>query len=209
MDLNLQSFLFSSNIIGNQDGHLIKSFSNLSAGTYDTWFYRNQFRQKILDDNPDIGFSIPKEGTNLFVDAMCIPTSAKHKAAAETYINFLCRGDVALNNIEYIQYSSPQMQAAEQHKKYIFDKYGQVGLDLVYPSDLTNTETYTNLPNDTNVLMDRLWVDVKTDASISLSDANISTGSARSAWQLVAVIGCFALAWIAIFIYKKRQRKRG
>lgn len=162
----------------------------------------------ILDDNPDFGFSVPKEGTNLFVDAMCIPSCAKHKAAAEAYINFLCKTDVALNNIEYIQYSSPQIQAAEEHKQYIYNKYGQIGLDLDYPADFSNTETYTNLPEDTNLLMDKLWVDIKTDADISLADADKASGSPASAWQLAAVISCFAIAWVVIFLYKRRKRKR-
>jgi spermidine/putrescine transport system substrate-binding protein len=162
----------------------------------------------ILDDNPDVGFIIPKEGTNLFVDAMCIPSCAKHKAAAETYINFLCQTNVALNNIKYIQYSSPQIQAEKKHKQYIFKKYGQIGLDLDYPDDLTNTETYTNLTEDTIMLMDRLWVDVKTDGKISLSDSKKVSGMTASTWQLLAVIGCFAMAWIVIFLIKRSKRKR-
>ena len=45
----------------------------------------------LVADNPNIGFSIPtKEGTNFFVDALCIPKGAAHKKEAEEYINFLC-----------------------------------------------------------------------------------------------------------------------
>ncbi|MDP4121245.1 MAG: ABC transporter substrate-binding protein [Bacillota bacterium] len=160
----------------------------------------------ILDDNENIGFSIPKEGTNLFVDAMCIPACARHKAAAEAYINFLCKTDIALNNIEYIQYSSPQKLAAEKHKQYIFKKYGKIGLDLDYPNDLSNTETYTNLPEDTNLLMDKLWVEIKTNENISLADTKAS-GYTASTLKLITVISCFAIAWIAIFLYKRRRKR--
>ena len=47
----------------------------------------------ILDENEDLGFVIPKSGTNLFIDAMCIPAGAKQKEAAEMYINFMCEPD--------------------------------------------------------------------------------------------------------------------
>ena len=41
----------------------------------------------MIGDNPDLAYSVPREGTNLFVDAMCIPKGAKNKEAAEMYIN--------------------------------------------------------------------------------------------------------------------------
>lgn len=43
----------------------------------------------ILEENEDLNFVVPKSGTNLFVDAMCIPKSSKQKEAAEMYINFM------------------------------------------------------------------------------------------------------------------------
>ena len=43
----------------------------------------------MATENPDLAFVYPKEGTNIFVDAMCIPANAKNKAAAELFINFM------------------------------------------------------------------------------------------------------------------------
>ena len=65
----------------------------------------------ILDENEDLGFVIPKSGTNLFIDAMCIPAGAKQKEAAEMYINFMCEPDIAYANIDYICYSTPHQAA--------------------------------------------------------------------------------------------------
>ena len=44
----------------------------------------------MMDENPDLGFAIPEEGTNYFVDAMCIPAGSKNKEAAEMFINYMC-----------------------------------------------------------------------------------------------------------------------
>ena len=52
----------------------------------------------MMEENPDLAFAIPKEGTNYFVDAMCVPATSAHKEAAEMYINFMCETEVALAN---------------------------------------------------------------------------------------------------------------
>ena len=43
----------------------------------------------MVEENDNIAFSVPEEGTNYFVDAICIPKTSTHKAEAEAYINFL------------------------------------------------------------------------------------------------------------------------
>jgi spermidine/putrescine transport system substrate-binding protein len=65
----------------------------------------------IMEENDSLNFVVPKSGTNLFVDAMCIPKSSKQKEAAEMYINFMCEPDIAYANIDYICYSTPHSAA--------------------------------------------------------------------------------------------------
>lgn len=67
----------------------------------------------IMEDNEDLDFVVPKSGTNLFIDAMCIPTAARQKEAAEMYINFMCEPDIAYSNIDFICYSTPHKAAYE------------------------------------------------------------------------------------------------
>ncbi|MGI5877561.1 MAG: ABC transporter substrate-binding protein [Christensenellales bacterium] len=64
-----------------------------------------------IDQNPDLAYAVPKEGTNIWVDAMVILKSGKHKEEAEAFINFMCRTDIALMNVEEIHYSTPQVEA--------------------------------------------------------------------------------------------------
>ena len=69
--------------------------------------YYNGDAVTMIDENPDLAFYVLKEGTNLFVDAMCIPKNAKNVEGAEKFINFMCSTEAAMANWEYIGYSSP------------------------------------------------------------------------------------------------------
>lgn len=112
----------------------------------------------MIDDNPDLTYCIPEEGTNQFVDAMCIPTTAKNKEAAEMYINFLCEAEIALANCEYTGYSTPNSAAFA-----LLDEETQ-NHPLCYPSDdylNNNTEVFINLSPETNELTQSLWNQLK------------------------------------------------
>jgi len=146
----------------------------------------------LVKDNPDIGFAIPtKEGTNFFVDAMCIPTSAQHKKEAEAYINFLCEPEIAAANMDYIGYSTPESAA----KKLLPEEV--VNDPIRYPdqSILDRSEAFVNLPDDNNMLLDTLWAEVK-------------MGGPGQTAMLVAVLAGFLAVYIGIVIYKKVKAKR-
>ena len=56
----------------------------------------------MYGDNEDLAFYYPKEGTNVFVDAICIPKGTQHKELAEAYINFMLSEEPAVANAQYI-----------------------------------------------------------------------------------------------------------
>lgn len=64
-------------------------------------------------ENPDLEYVVPKEGSNVWIDGWVIPKNCRNKENAEAFINFLCRGDIALKNFEYITYSTPNAAARE------------------------------------------------------------------------------------------------
>lgn len=107
----------------------------------------------MMEENPDLEFVIPKEGTNRFTDAMCIPLGAKNKESAEKFINFMAGQEISDKNIDYIGYSSPMNITQNVEDEYNYIKY---------PSDeiIKNTETFINLPKDTLALYDSLWIDI-------------------------------------------------
>lgn len=68
----------------------------------------------MIADNPDLAFVIPEEGTNRFVDAMVIPKGVRYQKEAEQFINFMLETDIAMANIEYLGYSTPQQSVYDQ-----------------------------------------------------------------------------------------------
>ncbi len=69
--------------------------------------------QYAVDLNPDLAYVVPSEGSNIWVDAMVIPKGAKNKENAETFINFMCRPDIAQLNCNEIWYSTPNTEAVQ------------------------------------------------------------------------------------------------
>lgn len=112
----------------------------------------------ILEDNEDLDFVVPSSGTNLFIDAMCIPSNARQKEAAEMYINFMCEPDIAYSNIDYICYSTPHQGAFEMLDEEVRESH------ISYPdSDFIadKTTVFVNLSDDANLLMQNLWTEMK------------------------------------------------
>lgn len=120
--------------------------------------------QTMIDENNKLDFCIPKEGTNRFVDAACIPTAAKNKVAAEMYINFLNEIQVAYANCDYLCYSTPHTGVYN-----LFDDEVKAN-PLRCPPDeylAEKTEVFINLSDDTNVYTQELWNQIKIEKSKS------------------------------------------
>ncbi|MDD4510752.1 MAG: ABC transporter substrate-binding protein, partial [Oscillospiraceae bacterium] len=115
--------------------------------------YYNGDAVTMIEENPDLAFYVPQEGSNLFVDAMCIPKNAKNVSAAEKFINFMCSADAAMATTEYTGYSSPHKEVFEQLDEEIRN-------DPVHYPSTENTETFLNLSSDINSYYNELWVDI-------------------------------------------------
>ena len=112
----------------------------------------------LMDEYEDLGFVIPKSGTNLFIDAMCIPTGAKQKEAAEMYINFMCEPDIAYATTSYIGYSTPNTAAYEM----LDDEIKNDGISYLDDEYLQkNTTVFRNLSDEANQKMQNLWTELK------------------------------------------------
>lgn len=151
----------------------------------------------IQQDNPDISFYLPKEGSNFFTDAMCVLKSSQNKENAEKFINFMCRTDIALLNAEEIGYGTPQTEAYKLLDEEVSSN------ELLYPSKekLQNqTEVFINLPSNINMLQSALWTSLKVDGEES---------SSTSAYDIAfyVIIGA-AAAVLAVSVITKQHRKR-
>lgn len=143
----------------------------------------------MMADNPDLAFAVPVEGTNVFVDAMCIPNTCKNQDAAEMYINFMCETLVALKNAEYVGYATPHVEAFT-----CLDEETQNS--VTYPDDevMALSEAYIALPNTTTTLLDGLWTDI------------LSTGEASPWVTPVFIVLCLGLTFLINAV--KRQKKK-
>lgn len=61
----------------------------------------------ILMENEEMGFFMPEEGTNMWVDCMVIPANAANPKLAHEFINYLLDYDIAYTNSEWVGYTSP------------------------------------------------------------------------------------------------------
>ncbi len=123
----------------------------------------------MYENNEDLAFFYPKEGTNLYVDAMCIPKSSENKEIAEWYIDFMLSEEAAVANAEYTYYASPNL-AVQQNQDYIAYMNGikEGGYDLMYDTNSVPTSSYQTLDRETLVLVNSLWEELKSDIGVSL-----------------------------------------
>ena len=144
----------------------------------------------MIADNPDLAFVIPEEGTNRFVDAMVIPKGVRYQKEAEQFINFMLETDIAMANIEYLGYSTPQQSVYDQLDEEIIHD------GISYPDDtvLDKCDTFINLPDETNDYMKELWVDI------------LASGES-SVWELLFLIAVILGLGIATIVYLRKRKK--
>ncbi|HEX9189509.1 MAG TPA: extracellular solute-binding protein, partial [Vicinamibacteria bacterium] len=124
----------------------------------DVWLahgWNGQFA-RAMDQNPDIAYVVPKEGSTLFIDNLAIPRDAAHADLAHAFIDFTMEAGVAAEICTTMRYSSPNRAAwpllppAVRRHPAVFPPPDVVGrLELI--RDL----------GDATVLYDRLWTEVK------------------------------------------------
>ncbi len=127
----------------------------------------------MAQDNDALRFYYPKEGTNVFVDAMCMPKDDKRPAEvremALAYMNFMLSEEAAVANALYIGYASPNALVKET-EKYI-DEMGEDAIEILY-SDVDVNENYDYDPyfhsfdRETQDLVNGLWESLKTENAI-------------------------------------------
>lgn len=108
-------------------------------------------------ENPDLEYVIPEEGTNVWIDSWVIPKNAQNKENAEKFIDFMCRGDIALMNFEYITYSTPNTAAKE-----LIEDEDIKNSEIAFPdlSKYNNLETFSYLGEEGDELYNNLWKEV-------------------------------------------------
>ncbi len=109
--------------------------------------------------NPDLAYVIPKEGSNLWIDSWIVTKNCTNIEAANKFLDFLCREDVAQANFEYIYYSTPNKAVVDHMDK-------ELASDPAIVPDydsLTDCEVLEALDEKTTQLYGDLWKEIKSE----------------------------------------------
>lgn len=110
-----------------------------------------------LEFNDKLAFSVPEEGSNMWIDSWFIPKSAKHKENAEKFLNFLCREDISMMNFDYVYYATPN-----QKTKAALDPELQEDTTIFPPKEtLDNCEVLKPLDDASTMKLSLLWKEIK------------------------------------------------
>ncbi len=123
----------------------------------------------MYENNEDLEFFYPREGTNLYVDAMCIPKSSHNKEIAERYIDFMLTEAPAVANAEYTYYASPNnvVRDSAEYKEYM-NGIKDGAYDLMYGTDSVQTSSYKNMSGEKLIMLNGLWEELKSDIEVGL-----------------------------------------
>ncbi len=124
----------------------------------------------MYEDNDQLSFFYPKEGTNSYIDAMCIPKGSQNADLAMEYINFMCEEEIGVANATYTYYASP-LTTVRENKEYQ-ETMAEVHPDaneILYGEKASSvpTQPYLNLSPDGLSMLNVLWEELKAKNSIS------------------------------------------
>ena len=109
----------------------------------------------MMQSNEKLAFAIPQEGSNFYVDAMCIPTCAQNVDAAHQYINFMLEAESNKRNVEEVCGYTPNAET--------FKLLAAQGSNMaVYPDEelMAKNELYIVLPDNINELYNQVWTEL-------------------------------------------------
>lgn len=163
-------------------------------------------------NNESLGFFYPKHNgqyaTNIFADAMCIPTSSQNVEHAHEYINFMLSTEAAIANAEYIYYASPLKNVVE-NEEYI--EYMDSDYESIYLPDfnevMENGQTvieymfenfeYQDLSDESRAILNNLWEGLKVDSA-----------AFGSGIYVVCAVILFMLIVLLVYSYVVKRKRR-
>ncbi|MDO6563386.1 polyamine ABC transporter substrate-binding protein [Amphritea sp. 1_MG-2023] len=120
--------------------------------------FQSQARAEEANNGNEIGYSIPKEGTEIWFDMLLIPADAKNADNAHKFINFLLRPDIIADITNYVWYANPNIASTDQVDAEITSD------SAIYPDMSTRDRLYmpATLPANVARVRSRTWSNIKT-----------------------------------------------
>ena len=110
-----------------------------------------------MDFNENLAYTIPEEGSNIWIDSWFIPKTCQNKEAALLFMDYLCSKEAGMANFEYVYYASPLVPVVEALDEDVRNN------EAVIPSkeSLKNCEIFTSLTDEKTALLNHLWQELK------------------------------------------------
>ncbi|PSF32263.1 ABC transporter substrate-binding protein [Aphanothece hegewaldii CCALA 016] len=113
---------------------------------------------QVMEENPDLRYVIPKEGTIIWVDNFAIPKGAPHPDLAEQFINFLLAPEISAKTSNYIKYGTPNKVSIE---KGLINK-SELNNPAIYPPpEVYKKLIFINDVGEATRLYDEAWTEAK------------------------------------------------
>ena len=109
-----------------------------------------------MSESDELNYVVPKEGSNIFYDSLCIPRNARNVSGAEKFIDFMCRADIAAMNYEYVGYAIPNTAAIEL---WGAEEYNASPVNNPPQETLDKCQVFKYLGDDTK-LYDQIWTEI-------------------------------------------------
>ena len=110
-----------------------------------------------MDLNENLDYTVPSEGSNIWIDSWFIPKTCQHSEEALEFLNYICRDDAAEANFEYVYYASPVISVVENMSDE--DRENEA---INPPTEvIERCEIYKTLNDDETELLNTLWQELK------------------------------------------------
>lgn len=156
----------------------------------------------MASENENLRFYYPDEGSNVFVDAMCIPKTSKNPDLAKEYINFMLSKEAAIANAVYIGYASPNKLVYDSDE-YI-EEMGEDAYDILYGHTIDEINAnysydpyYHSFSKDMHLYVNSLWEQLKTQTDVELW-VHISS--------ITIVVGVLGACGYSVYIKRRRSK---
>ena len=151
-----------------------------------------------MSENDKLGFYVPEEGTNVWVDGFVIPVGANEDLSYE-FINFMMTYESALQNTEFVGYSTPRKDVFEEvlSSGGTFEDYA-----ASYDVRINAFDEVYRYNEDLKVQMDTKWQEILANKGFD-TDEGLGTGTII----LIVGVSILIVSSAVIGIIKKKQTK--
>ncbi|MDD6042252.1 MAG: extracellular solute-binding protein [Eubacteriaceae bacterium] len=106
------------------------------------------------EEDPDLAFVVPEEGSEQFIDAWAVPASARNKNSGEAWINFMLKKETAITNYDYLTYTIPNKAVYDYIKED-----DETSLPVIFPDDtlVNRCEALINLGGEADDMYSKEW----------------------------------------------------